>query len=329
MVIENKILKAEFLPDIGGKMITLANVETGHQFLLESQLPGKHYKRAEYGTGFEEYDASGFDECFPTIEASVYRSWNTSGCQHTFDFPDHGELWSRPWEFRVEDNALDFSIQGVNAHYQLEKKITIEDNRLIIHYILTNFMDDPFLHLWSAHPLLKVSPASKIILPEDIDHVILSWVSDEKIGKREERVPWPFLSAAHEVRDYSIVQERSLGMAVKCFTDILHDGFAGLYDIKTSQSLLFEFDPKEIPYLGIWLCYGGWPAGAKEKHLTVALEPCTGRSDSLRKAVEKHGCAIVEPKSVKEWRLEISLWQGLPSLQRTSVRFKQSSFSVA
>lgn len=327
MVIENEYLRAEFLPEIGGKMIALVDRETKNQFLLESQLPGKAYKRAAYGARFEAYDTSGFDECFPTIEACTDQPMRARRHSYHVDFPDHGELWSRPWDHSIGDDELVFSISGVRANYRLQKKIKLADNRLDIHYRLISYLDEPLSYVWSAHPLLKVHPGSKVILPEKINRMFLSWASDANIGKLGDYMPWPFLSGVNTGIDFSIVQKQSLGVAAKCFSDRLSDGWAGVYDEETNQSIFFEFDPKEIPYLGTWLCYGGWPVGSRDRHLTVALEPCTGRPDSLSKAIQRHECTAIGPGRTREWTLEISLWQGLPSLQWKSGKFFHTSFS--
>jgi galactose mutarotase-like enzyme len=36
-----------------------------------------------------------------------------------------------------------------------------------------------------------------------------------------------------------------------------------------------------MPYLGLWICYGGWPDRAGTKQNCVAIEPTTAPVDSL------------------------------------------------
>ena len=43
-----------------------------------------------------DYDASGFDECFPTIGACAYPEAPWQGVIA----PDHGELWTLPWAWQ-------------------------------------------------------------------------------------------------------------------------------------------------------------------------------------------------------------------------------------
>src|ERR1044071_6954902 len=90
--LHNDVLRAVFIPELGGKMVSLVRVASGHEFLLQPQDCGRKYGRPVYGDRMDDFDASGFDECFPTISACKYpEDLNVS-------LPDHGELWPVPWK---------------------------------------------------------------------------------------------------------------------------------------------------------------------------------------------------------------------------------------
>jgi hypothetical protein len=313
LALENDELRAVFLPEIGCKMVELKNLKTGKQFLLEPQSPTRAYSRPAYGADFAAFDTSGFDECFPTVAPSPYRSLTHRDRNYDIVFPDHGELWSRPWEVRRAGGEVRFTIRGVRGEYELDKRVDIRENALKLYYTLRNPAKEPFSYIWSAHPLLDVSPNVELLLPAEIKTVLLNWSSDRSVGKFGDRISWPNLLPAHRGVSFACVQETSLGVAVKCFTDALQEGHAGIYDPTADESLLLEFDPRENPYLGLWLCYGGWPVNGERKHLTVALEPCSGRPDSLEEAVLRHECAELPGGSERTWSLTLSLWKGQPS----------------
>lgn len=313
--IENDLVRAVILPEIGGKMIEFKNKKTGTQFLLEPQNESGRYEQASFGDEFDKYDTSGFDECFPTLETSEYSSLNNSKKNYDIILPDHGELWSRAWKYQIIDDEIRLSIDGVKFDYHFEKKISVQKNRLIIDYLLKNQSSGNFSYLWAAHPLLKVTPGSEIILPVNgKDQMFLNWASDEKIGKFGDHLKWPYLSQVDQKINYAEVQPQSLGQAVKFFTNPVEHGYAGYYDTKLDEALFFEFDPQENPYVGIWLCYGGWPVDAARKHFTVAIEPGNGRPDSLKEAVLRGECSEVEAGGEKKWTLQISLWKGKPEI---------------
>jgi galactose mutarotase-like enzyme len=312
VAVENADLRAVFIPELGCKMTELRNLRTGSQFLLAPQSVGGRYRRASYGADFADFDTSGFDECFPAVAAGPYRSLSAPDRETNVKLPDHGELWSRPWTYRAEGEEAVFSIDGVVAPYRFEKRVRLAGNVLVSSYTVRNGSPEPFTFLWSAHPLLHVRPGSRLLLPEEIDTVFLNWSSDDLVGKFGDRVPWPCLNPSDRARNFGIVQERSLGVAVKAFTDVLHEGFAGIYDSAANESLMLEFDPQRVPYLGLWLCYGGWPVGVNHRHLTVALEPCTGRPDALDQAVQRGECVELAPEEEYRWTLSLSVWKGLP-----------------
>jgi hypothetical protein len=312
---ENDYLRLEFLPEIGGKMNKIINKETGRQFLLEPQNSDHKYRPAFYGANFQDYDTSGFDECFPTIEACEYPSQleNTG-----IYFPDHGELWSIPWDYQLINNELLLICNGIKFPYHFAKRINISEREILIHYHLENFSDQDFYYLWSAHPLLKVEPGDRIFIRDSIDNVFLNWASDERIGNYGDNIPWPHIVVDGTSVDFSVVRDRSHEKALKCFTGPIRTGEAAIHYSSSEESLVYKFNPEENRFLGIWLCYGGWPTDQESKHLTIALEPSSGRPDSLKEAIKRMECSTVAPKSKKEWDLKIQIITGLPEWVKSS-----------
>lgn len=316
--IENEDILAEFNPSVGGKMIHLIDKNSACEWLLQPQNENKGYRRAVFGDDFQKYDTSGFDECFPTVEACIYKRPGENGVRRALELPDHGELWSRPWKYSLGDQKICLSISGVGIDYLFSKEITLEGNRICVNYRLKNQSTETFAFLWSAHPLLAVVPGSKLLLPERMNQVCLEWSSDQKIGSRGDVFQWPYASDGTTSFDFSIVQDGIFGRAVKCFSGPLDEGYAGVYDPRHDRSILFEFSPFENPFLGIWLCYGGWPTTTEKKHLTVALEPCNGRTDSLARAIERGEYVEIQPAAEKKWSLAISLWSGNPKMSKAT-----------
>ncbi len=300
--VENDLIKLIFLPGIGGKMIGLINKKTGTNFLLEPQNIDKNYEPAFHGASFQNYDTSGFDECFPTVETSSI----TTAEGKEILLPDHGELWSKPWSFRkVDDSTLIGSVTGTDLNYTFNKKIRIEGNRVIIDYKVENNGESPVPYIWAAHPLFKVEPGDEIYLTDEIQNVLLYWSSDSMLGSKGDQLEWPFINS---VNDFSVVPDKNFGKAVKLFSEKLTmPAWTALHKKTKKESLLISFDTIANPYLGIWLCYGGWPEERSEKHLTIALEPTNAGSDSLSAAVEKNSAGIIEPNSANYWRMEFAV----------------------
>lgn len=300
--VENVFIKVIILPRIGGKMIGLINKKTGTNFLLESQNRDKKYEPAFNGAPFQNYDTSGFDECFPTVETSSL----TISEGKEIQMPDHGELWSKPWSFKkTDDSTLVGFVKGTNLNYTFNKKISIDGNRLIIDYKVENKSGGSLPYIWAAHPLFNVEPGDEIYLTDEIQNVTLFWSNDPKLGSKGDLREWPFIN---DVNDFSVVPDKNFGKAVKLFSEKLTmPAWAALHKKAKKESLLISFDVSINPYLGIWLCYGGWPEEASGKHLTVALEPTNSGTDSLSAAAKKKSCGIIEPDSANYWRIEFAV----------------------
>ncbi|MFZ0391364.1 MAG: hypothetical protein WAN36_12975, partial [Calditrichia bacterium] len=204
VILENNLLRAELIPEIGGKMSSLYYKPSGREMLLQPQNEGGIYRRAEYGDPFDSYDTSGFDECFPTVEAAEYPM--AEGSDESLHFPDHGELWSIPWNYKQNGEQVMLAVKGHRWDYDFRKKVSLNSNRLEIEYRLSNNSSKPFFYIWSAHPLLQVEPGDRLLFHTEIKDVFLNWTSDKSIGRFGDRLEWPHLSQQSETK-YSTVQE--------------------------------------------------------------------------------------------------------------------------
>lgn len=282
-------------------MVRLTDLNTGLQFLREQQM--EKPARSRYGDDFAAFDPAGFDECFPTIAPCTYRP---PGQPRVLQLPDHGELWSRPWNYNIEGGCLELSITGVRLEYVFQKRIYLSKHRINIDYFLRNRGDISFPYIWSAHPLLQIHDGMSIVLPSHVKEVQIQWSSDPVPGASGDRRPWPYLSGDSGL-NYAVVQPAGLRQAVKCFTPALNEGWAEVHYPTTGNRLRWSFDTVKVPYLGLWLCYGGWPAGQEVGHHTLALEPTSVPEDSLERAVEKGIAPEIKPGETATWSLEICL----------------------
>lgn len=107
VTIQSDQIAAQFLPGIGAKMCSRVCKPLGFELLV--QRPGKEYVLQPYDGDYVAGECSGFDDMFPTIDECFYESYPWKGTR----IPDHGEVWSIPWQHSMEDNRLHFSTHGV------------------------------------------------------------------------------------------------------------------------------------------------------------------------------------------------------------------------
>jgi galactose mutarotase-like enzyme len=281
-------------------MVRLASLETGRQFLREPHQAAQPLPR--YGDDFALFDPSGFDECFPTVAPSECFPVGPNG--GVLQLPDHGELWSRPWQWEAGPDELELSIAGVQLDYVLTKRVSLSESRLHIDYLLRNRGVTRFPYIWSAHPLLQVTAGARLVLPAEVEQVRVEWASDSALGIRGDHRPWPYLGPD---RDYAVVQPPDLRQAVKCFTPALREGWAEVHYPDTGDVLRLRFDREKTPFLGLWLCYGGWPLNQAQGHHTIALEPTNVAADCLATATAQGEAPEIGPRDTATWTLEIGL----------------------
>jgi galactose mutarotase-like enzyme len=297
----NSHIAASFLPELGAKMRSLKSMASGREFLL--QPPEHPYRRANYGASFADYDTSGFDDCCPTVAECLYPGDVFAGKK----LPDHGDLWSASWESTVRDQQLLFEAEGKSLPYRFRKAVRLEANAAILEYEIVNTGAEGFAFLWAAHPLLAVESSCRIVLPREVSRLFVEWSRGERLGKFGDTCSWPVavVKGGEEV-DLSELGATNACAADKLFAARLSNGTCAVRYPQTKEAIVFHFDPRDLPYLGIWICQGGWPS-PERGHFTVALEPCTGFPDSLREAMHRGSCDVLEPGQKKKWLLRIEI----------------------
>ena len=306
VVLAQDDLVVAVLPELGAKIETLRRASSTHNVLL--QPPERAHRRARYGSAFEEYDTSGFDECFPTVAASP--APDAPGVL----LPDHGELWSTEWRCERDGDGLMMEADEKRLPYLFRRRLTIRENRLRLDYELVSKSENSMRVLWSAHPLLAASPGSRIFLPAEAESVLVNSSTGDRLGAHGERCAWPIENKTGTGDRLDVLLSPDAGTADKLFTERLNEGWCAFHDARTDESVTIRFDVASTPYIGIWICAGGWPLGAERKrHYTVALEPCSGRPDELMEAAQAGECWRLEAGAVKRWWLEIELNAGEPA----------------
>ena len=285
-------------------MSSLKSASTDREFLL--QPPDRPYRAAAYGANFADYDTSGFDECCPTVSECKYPKGEFAGAT----MPDHGDLWSTAWQCDIGDDELFFEAQGRSLPYVFRKYARLESDAIVLRYEIASTGSKEFAFLWSAHPLLAVQPGCRIVLPNEVSRVLVNWSREERLGKCGDSCGWPVARTKDgdevDLAELTTVNART---ADKLFTSRLSSGECALYYPYTDEALVFRVDPVLVPYLGIWICQGGWPS-PDHGHFTVALEPCTGRPDSLREAINMGEGDALQPGQKKRWELRLEVRSG-------------------
>jgi galactose mutarotase-like enzyme len=292
-------LTAVVLPALGGKIASLQR--NGIELL---QQPLRPYAPRTLTMGFEESDASGFDECLPSVAACMI-----DGAQGKTHIPDHGEFWRLPCIVEASsENALKLVSTGTVLPLRFERTLRLDGDSLRIDYLLTNLGAGELPYAWSAHPLFAVDPGDILTLPPSVRRVTVEGSARARLGAAGTTHPWPNATLSDGSQaTLNLAGHDGDEIGDKVYAQAPPEGWC-ILDRKTAGvQLHIAFDPALSPWLGLWLCYGGWPEGQKTRQNCIAIEPCTAPVDSLEAAWKGGFAPVLAPDQSVSWWMTISV----------------------
>lgn len=307
IILDNAVARVVVVPDLGGKIVSLVRIASGREYLIS--LPSdEDFRKPSFGGTFVDYNNVGFDECIPTIAACDYPEGKFAG----FQLPDHGDVWSLPWQHEIRDSGVMLSVQGRSLPFVFRKYLSLQGATLRIEYELLNTSDARFQFLWSAHPLLTTEPGTTILLPIDSGELLIDSSKGKRLGSKGESCTWPIATQKNGQTDDLRLMKTRGEASDKLYTPRLSKGYCGLYHPNANESIVFKFDVESVPYVGLWVCHGGvGPDNPKEPY-TIAMEACNGRPDSLREAIGRGESSTLLPHELKQWAIHVELLEGRP-----------------
>lgn len=289
LTLKNDRISVSVAPRFGGRVVSLKDMKTGRQWLIEGDPVGNTGNEAVYGA----LEARGWDECFPTVAPCRHDSWPGV-------LRDHGELWGRPWQALREDGSI--TAWHECERFSFSRRIQLNGNELEVSYSVTNPGRVPFAYIWSQHCLLAVNPSDRIRLDGIASPVVTDGVLKHRMIRRQQ-FDWP--EVAEIGLDLTKIMDSDTELALKIHASAEDRPSATVHGGRSAIS--FSWAGPEVPTVGLWLNYGGWPQGGPVHH--IAVEPTTAGSDSLASAEGRGEARLLEPGQTHSWRIGIALLQ--------------------
>jgi galactose mutarotase-like enzyme len=303
---ENVLIQAgdcsiTILPHLGGK---IASIRLNHREFL--QAPLAPLASRTYTMPFDAGDASGWDECLPSVgECSV----QTDAGNHSI--PDHGDLWRVEWNVvSANTNSVALEAQCFSLPLTVRRTLELTEDKagwhLRLQYELCNVGDHPVPWSWAAHPLFAVEEGDRIVLPDSIRSLRVEGSGGGRLGALNDNVSWPVATLADgALSDLSQARSPRSEIGDKLFAGPLgaSENWCSLERPAMGVRIRVSFDPAATPYLGLWICYGGWPDRTGPKQTCVALEPSTAPVDSL--AQTGPWSRILAPSQRYSWPMNV------------------------
>ena len=274
----------------GGKVASIRKGDLEYLY----QNPSPDYIYPEFGKEFGSLDCSGFDDMVPTINAGYISDGVFAGIH----LVDHGEVWALDWDVDPGNDFLKMSVHGVRLPYMLRKKLMLNKNTLVIDYELENKTEFAIPCLWAAHILIRATPETRIVVPEENKQVIVASDMCSKLNGFGTVHSWPETKDKNGNR-YSIdrLSPENSGICEKFYFDgPCTGGVVGL----ENPDMRIRFDPVLTPYLGVWLNANGY----KDQY-NIAVEPASAPMDSPEIAKQWGYDSMIEPKSIMSWSMEM------------------------
>jgi hypothetical protein len=296
IVLENSRVRAVVLPSLGGRIWELEDRIRGRQWIWHREDVVLAAPKPE--SVYDDVWAGGWEELFPN---------DAPGRFEGRALPDHGEWWTLAW-------SVTETSEGAEAFLRLETmtriraascvkefRLAADDDTLRIAYRIQSCEAEAFHFLFKQHLPIALTPSCRLVLPGGLVTSV-----DPTFGtllRSPGPVEWPCRgSAIGRLGDLRQVPRRSSGARDFLYVTRLPAGWCGIDDIGQRASLRLRFDLSDVPFLWLFLTYGGWRGC-----YTAVLEPCTNMPKELSHAVRLGQSASLSPSGVFQTRASVTL----------------------
>jgi hypothetical protein len=253
LVLDDGELRVVILPELGGKIWQLTDTRSNRDFLWHN--PRVKPRRVPFGAVYDNVFFGGWDELFPNDMPEKIRGEA---------YPDHGELWSSPWDWSVDQPADDEAAVVLSCRTPISgcfmrKTVVLRSGRRAVEVRsrLINESRHALPYLWKQHAAVPLGQPARLDLPTTTVLV------DDSGGPHDIRLTPP---PGSDVAEFQYATGLDAGWCAVTYAD---GGGLGL-----------AFDPEVFPSCWIFASYGGW-RGLE----VLVLEPCTdypgGRTEGV------------------------------------------------
>jgi galactose mutarotase-like enzyme len=298
VALENGCVKIIILPSIGGKIASIYRKDKEFELLFQNKE--NEYRVPKLYESFGEYDASGFDDAFPTINE----------CEVWYEgkkvlYPDHGEIWSANfnYECEIKNEKLVLEYTSLILKYNYRKIIYLEGDSVRVEYEIENYGDEEFPCIWAMHCLVRCEDDMELIFPKDTKQVLNVYESD-LLGKVGQVHPYPITIGQNgETVNLNKIYSKDANKCEKYYVNgRVNEGYCGAFYPSKNVAYNVYFDKEKLPYLGFWATEGGF-----REDYNCALEPTNGYYDRIDIAKKEEGLFVLKAKEKLNFKIQIEL----------------------
>jgi hypothetical protein len=252
----------EIAPEVGAKIVSFVDLQSGYHFLWRnSKLP---LRREQPGADYDPNFYGGIDELLPNdIPESIAGN----------SFPDHGEVWTAPFDYRQIDAGKVFLKATLPVSgFEVSRTVALQGRDCVVESEILNRSATPLPFLWKLHVALSVHPGDRIECP-----ATQYTVADPDWSRRSGSGNWVGETIPEPDNTTEFLY--------------LHDIEEGLMSWnRGNKRFEVRFDPQVFRYAWYFASYGGF-----DDHFVAILEPCTSMPISVADAHVLGQCTILGP----------------------------------
>lgn len=283
IVLENAYVRALIIPELGGRVWELEDRVCGRQWIWHREdVP---LKASPMGVAYDDVWAGGWEELFP----------NDAPCFFEGRYlPDHGEWWTTRWTVAGSSSGatayvrLSAKSSVLKASYVKELSLACDAETLSARYIIRSHEDRSFHFLFKQHLAININPDCRLLIPggqiQTVDPLFGT------ILKGNDMFTWPTLKQSGRIVDLSVIPPPTSKDKEFVYIKNLPESWCGVEDVKMGASIRMDFNADQLPYVWLFLTYGGW-----RNLYTAVLEPCSNLPKDLSEAVRLGQSAKLEP----------------------------------
>jgi hypothetical protein len=269
VVLENHRLRATVIPRLGGRVWELLDRVRDRQWIWHrDDVP---LAASPPGSVYDEVWAGGWEELFPNDAPGQFEGRTLL---------DHGEWWTNTWTVAEASEGVESLVRLVcdtpiwGTLCTKEFRLSADADQLKVAYRIENRGSEGFHFLFKQHLPVQITPACTLVLPGGCVTTV-----DPQFGTMlpgPGPFDWPIAGGA----DLRRIPQRSSAGREFVYVTAMPDSWCGINDTAKGASLRMRYDAREVPFLWLFLSYGGW----RDCYTTV-LEPCTNMPKHLADAV--------------------------------------------
>ncbi len=283
LVLENRHLEVTVLPGLGGKVLSIVDKATNLELLWAN--PRLPLVPVVFGSDYDDAFVGGWDEVYPNDEPE-----EVAGQLR----PDHGEVWSLPWDFSLGSDAdhtwVELRVETPVTKSVITKLLTLGSDAwgLRVDYRLHNAgsLEQPFL--WKSHVAVALHDDSRLDLGAET--MFLHDFGNPRGGGRS-HFTWPKQVIGGNTWDMRTLPAADSGMSELMESTRMETGTCAVSHPSLGVGLRLDFDLADLPECWTFASYGGW----QNLHVLV-LEPATR--------------GVLKPGEVRRWSLTATVERG-------------------